>query len=52
MGRVQELQDLSERMGEPGNNRRQVVFGESGVGKSELLREVARRQEARNPGGR
>ncbi|MFM9101331.1 MAG: tetratricopeptide repeat protein [Cyanobium sp.] len=52
MGREQELADLAERMGEPGNNRRLVVFGEPGVGKSELLREVARRQEARYPGGR
>jgi tetratricopeptide (TPR) repeat protein len=52
MGREQELADLEQRMGEPGNNRRLVVHGESGVGKSELLREYARRHEARYPAGR
>jgi tetratricopeptide (TPR) repeat protein len=52
MGREQELADLEQRMGEPGNNRRLVVHGESGVGKSELLREYGRRHEARYPAGR
>ncbi len=52
MGREEQLADLAVRMGEPGNNRRLVVHGESGVGKSELLREYARRHEARYPGGR
>jgi tetratricopeptide (TPR) repeat protein len=52
MGREQELADLEQRMGEPGNNRRLVVQGESGVGKSELLREYARRHEVRYPAGR
>ena len=52
MGREDELEDLDQRMGEPGNNRRLVVHGESGVGKSELLREYGRRHEARYPAGR
>jgi tetratricopeptide (TPR) repeat protein len=52
MGRDEELAELDARMGEPGNNLRLVVHGESGVGKSELLREYARRQEARYPAGR
>jgi len=52
MGREDELEDLDQRMGEPGNNLRLVVHGESGVGKSELLREYARRHEARYPAGR
>jgi tetratricopeptide (TPR) repeat protein len=52
MGREDELEDLDQRMGEPGNNRRLVIHGESGVGKSELLREYARRHEARYPAGR
>jgi tetratricopeptide (TPR) repeat protein len=52
MGRDHELEDLDQRMGQPGNNRRLVVHGESGVGKSELLREYARRHEARYPAGR
>jgi hypothetical protein len=52
MGREQELAELDARLGEPGNNRRLVVHGESGVGKSELLREYARRHEARYPAGR
>ena len=52
MGREDELEDLDQRMGEPGNNSRLVVHGESGVGKSELLREYARRHEARYPAGR
>lgn len=52
MGREQELDELDARMGEPGNNRRLVVHGESGVGKSELLREYGRRHEARYPAGR
>jgi tetratricopeptide (TPR) repeat protein len=52
MGREDELEDLHQRMGEPGNNLRLVVHGESGVGKSELLREYARRHEARYPAGR
>ena len=52
MGREEELGDLDKRMGVPGNNRRLVVHGESGVGKSELLREYGRRHEARYPAGR
>jgi tetratricopeptide (TPR) repeat protein len=52
MGREDELEDLDQRLGEPGNNRRLVVHGESGVGKSELLREYGRRHEARYPAGR
>lgn len=52
VGREEELDDLDIRMGEPGNNRRLMVHGESGVGKSELLREYARRHTARYPGGR
>ena len=52
MGRDEELAELDARMGEPGNNLRLVVHGESGVGKSELLREYARRHEARYPAGR
>ncbi len=52
MGREQELAELDSRLGEPGNNRRLVVHGESGVGKSELLREYGRRHEARYPAGR
>jgi len=52
MGRDHELEDLDQRMGQPGNNRRLVVHGESGVGKSELLREYGRRHEARYPAGR
>jgi tetratricopeptide (TPR) repeat protein len=52
MGREQELAELDARLGEPGNNRRLVVHGESGVGKSELLREYGRRHEARYPAGR
>jgi tetratricopeptide (TPR) repeat protein len=52
MGRDEELAELDARMGEPGNNRRLVVHGESGVGKSELLREYGRRHEARYPAGR
>jgi len=52
MGREDELEDLDQRLGEPGNNRRLVVHGESGVGKSELLREYGRRHEARYPTGR
>jgi len=52
MGREDELEDLGLRMGQPGNNRRLVVHGESGVGKSELLREYGRRHEARYPAGR
>jgi tetratricopeptide (TPR) repeat protein len=52
MGRKRELADLARRMGEPGNNRRLVVQGESGVGKSELVREYARRHKARYPAGR
>ena len=52
MGREDELEDLDQRMGEPGNNRRLVVHGESGVGKSELLREYGRLHEARYPAGR
>ena len=51
MGREQELAELDARLGEPGNNRRLVVHGESGVGKSELLREYGRRHEARYPAG-
>ena len=52
MGREQELAELDARLGKPGNNRRLVVHGESGVGKSELLREYGRRHEARYPAGR
>jgi tetratricopeptide (TPR) repeat protein len=52
MGRDEELAELDARMGEPGNNLRLVVHGESGVGKSELLREYGRRHEARYPAGR
>ncbi|MFN9619569.1 MAG: AAA family ATPase [Synechococcaceae cyanobacterium] len=52
MGREEQLADLEARMGEPGNDRRLVVHGESGVGKSELLREYARRHASRYPGGR
>ena len=52
MGREDELEDLDQRLGQPGNNRRLVVHGESGVGKSELLREYGRRHEARYPAGR
>ncbi|MCX5954775.1 MAG: tetratricopeptide repeat protein [Cyanobacteria bacterium] len=52
MGREDELEDLDQRLGEPGNNLRLVVHGESGVGKSELLREYGRRHEARYPAGR
>jgi tetratricopeptide (TPR) repeat protein len=52
MGREQELAELDARLGQPGNNRRLVVHGESGVGKSELLREYGRRHEARYPAGR
>ena len=52
MGREEQLADLEARMGEPGNDCRLVVHGESGVGKSELLREYARRHESRYPGGR
>jgi tetratricopeptide (TPR) repeat protein len=52
IGREDELEDLDQRLGEPGNNRRLVVHGESGVGKSELLREYGRRHEARYPAGR
>jgi len=52
MGREKELKDLEARMGEPGNNRRLVVHGEPGVGKSELLREYGRRHQTRYPGGR
>jgi tetratricopeptide (TPR) repeat protein len=52
MGREEELEDLDQRLGEPGNNRRLVIHGESGVGKSELLREYGRRHEARYPAGR
>lgn len=51
LGREEELADLANRLGEPGNNRRLVVHGPPGVGKSELLREVGRRLEARYTGG-
>ena len=52
MGRDEELAELDARVGEPGNNLRLLVHGESGVGKSELLREYARRHEAGYPAGR
>ena len=52
VGREPELEELAALMGSPGNNRHVVVHGVSGVGKSELLREYARRHVDRYPGGR
>ena len=52
VGREQELEELAALMGSPGNNRHVVIHGVSGVGKSELLREYARRHAHRYPGGR
>jgi tetratricopeptide (TPR) repeat protein len=52
VGREPELEELAALMGSPGNNSHVVVHGVSGVGKSELLREYARRHAYRYPGGR
>ncbi len=52
LGREEELKDLAVLMGPPGNDSHVVVHGVSGVGKSELLREYARRHANRYSGGR
>jgi tetratricopeptide (TPR) repeat protein len=52
VGREPELDEFAVLMGSPGNNRHVVIHGVSGVGKSELLREYARRHAHLYPGGR
>jgi len=52
MSKVQQPGRAYPRRSAPARFRRLVMHGESGVGKSELLREYGRRHEARYPAGR
>ena len=52
VGREELLDQISEKLDDPGRESVLVLHGPPGVGKSELAREFARRQRERYPGGR